>query len=250
MKDKSKAERVVAAIAFGLVAASIWFSGVFLAIVSPRSFNPYDEGATLFLVPLYSLILWLEMDRPTSVVAFLNRAFDRKVIVNCDGDPYLHRWYVFQTRPISLFVHKFVRSDEDRALHDHPWPFLVIPIWRGYWEHSERLIWSYRATYETGGKWEKIPGSLAPAPFRCRVRPILGTRLRPATYRHRVELLSGPLRIDGVHEGKSDWTGVTTRSVLPAWSLFFHFRKVRVWGFWPKTGFVAWNKWWQDNKCG
>src|SRR5688500_17625240 len=59
-----------------------------------------------------------------------------KVIVNCARDPYLVRWYLFRSGPVSIFIHKFVRSDEDRALHDHPWAFLVIPIWRGYIEHS------------------------------------------------------------------------------------------------------------------
>jgi hypothetical protein len=36
---------------------------------------------------------------------------------------------------------------------------------------------------------------------------------------------------------------------LPSWSLFFHFKRVRDWGFWDKaTGFIQWNKWWQE-KC-
>lgn len=135
----------------------------------------------------------------------LNRILKKKVIVNCDRDPYLHRWYVFQSDRVALFVHKFVRSDEDRALHDHPWSFLVIPVWRGYIEHNDR--------------------------GRVRVLPLLGIRLRPATYRHRVELLS-------------DKTGAP----LPSWSIFFRFRRVRDWGFWPKEGFTLWNKWWQD-KC-
>jgi hypothetical protein len=160
------------------------------------------------------------------IEAILDRIFKHKVIVNCDGDPYLFRWYVFRTRGIGLFIHKFVRSDEDRALHDHPWPFLVIPAWRGYIEHSE-----VDALPEVDpGAWMR--GSPPQIPRAVRVLPVVGTRLRRATYRHRVELL----RCDGKE--------------LPAWSLFFRFREWRTWGFWPKAGFVAWNKWWQDNKCG
>lgn len=67
----------------------------------------------------------------------LNRILECRVIVNCEHDPYLYRWFVIRTERFGLFIHKFVRSDEDRALHDHPWPFVVIPIWRGYVEHSE-----------------------------------------------------------------------------------------------------------------
>lgn len=88
-----------------------------------------------------------------------------KVIHNCDGDPYLYRWYLLRTPWVALFLHRFVRSDEDRALHDHPWAFLVIPIWRGYVEHNDK--------------------------GQRRVWPLLGIRFRRATYRHRVQLIHG-----------------------------------------------------------
>jgi hypothetical protein len=93
----------------------------------------------------------------------LDRLLSKRVIVNCDRDPYLIRWYLLRTKPLAIFIHKFVRSDEDRALHDHPWNFIVVPIWRGYFEHNP-----------TG---------------RRRVWPIIGARFRRGTYRHRVELV-------------------------------------------------------------
>jgi hypothetical protein len=131
----------------------------------------------------------------------LSRIFQKRVIVNCDHEPYLYRWYGLKTPWFHVLIHKFVRSDEDRALHDHPWNFLVIPLWRGYREHNQKGVRN--------------------------VLPLLGTRFRRAEYQHRVEL----------------------RNEKPAWSLFISFRRRRVWGFWPERGFVAWNKWWQDNKC-
>jgi hypothetical protein len=140
----------------------------------------------------------------------LARLFQHKVIVNCERDPYLIRWYVLRTRFLAIFIHKFVRSDEDRALHDHPWNFLVIPIWRGYIEHSQHT------SPMVGDTWE----------VTRRVWPILGTRFRRAEYRHRVELIQGK----------------------PSWSIFIRFTERRTWGFWPKDGFIAWNKWWAD-KC-
>lgn len=151
----------------------------------------------------------------------LDRIFEKRVIVNCDHDPYLHRWYVLRTKRVGLFIHKFVRSDEDRALHDHPWSFLVIPLWGGYIEHSDREPNAdERLSYLRHGT------SLERVPVRRRVRPIISARYRDVTYRHRVELIES----------------------RPSWSLFFRFTKVREWGFWPKEGFVLWNKWWQD-KC-
>lgn len=173
------------------------------------------------------------LDRPSLAERILNRLFTKKEIHNCDGDIYLHRWYVFRTKLLTLFVHKFVRSDEDRALHDHPWPFLVIPIWRGYIEHSMR--------------WDDGDGTRHGPPIgydmQTRVYPILGARLRPATYRHRVELFSR-----GVSEHTEAICQRKINPFLPAWSIFFHFRKLRSWGFWMPEGWVNHAKFWTD-KC-
>lgn len=172
-----------------------------------------------------------------SLVGILNRLFSHKEIVNCDRNVYLHRWYVIRTAPFAVFIHKFVRSDEDRALHDHPWNFLVIPIWRGYIEHSQVREW-----LDDGGPalpdWsDKI--------IKRRVLPILGTRFRRGTYKHRVELLKTdditltPLRTG---ELSVEW------DELPSWSIFIRFREFRDWGFHMPEGWIQWNKFWQD-KC-
>jgi hypothetical protein len=179
------------------------------------------------------------------VVNILDKLFEKRVIVNCDHDPYLNRWYVFRTKHVSLFIHQFVRSDEDRALHDHPWNFLVIPIWRGYIEHSEAIP-------EPEVDLRAFMEQRATIPVRRRVLPIIGTRFRFGTYRHRVELLERKEQI-GVTVikssfGESAGEPYFENRPLPAWSLFFHFTKFREWGFWPNEGFTPWNKWWQD-KC-
>lgn len=154
----------------------------------------------------------------------LNRIFNFKVIVNCDRDPYLLRWYVIRTEAVGLFIHKFVRSDEDRALHDHPWDFIVIPIWRGYNE------WSCWHSQEMAAHVAKFPaqaeryGLTANGEKKRRVWPLIGTRFRRATYRHRVELIGG----------KSSW------------SIFIRFRNWRDWGFWPKDGFILNSTWWKE----
>lgn len=34
----------------------------------------------------------------------------------------------------SIRLHKFNQSDDQRALHDHPWPFLTVIVAGGYWD--------------------------------------------------------------------------------------------------------------------
>jgi hypothetical protein len=37
-------------------------------------------------------------------------------------DPYIRRWWVIpRNRWFNVYLHQFLRSDDDRALHDHPW---------------------------------------------------------------------------------------------------------------------------------
>lgn len=44
------------------------------------------------------------------------------VVHNAHG-PYLSRWYLIpRNRWLNVYLHRFDGSDEDRALHDHPWP--------------------------------------------------------------------------------------------------------------------------------
>ena len=38
------------------------------------------------------------------------------------GNPYLRRWWIIpRNRFFNLYLHQILRSDDDRALHDHPW---------------------------------------------------------------------------------------------------------------------------------
>lgn len=83
-------------------------------------------------------------------------------IVNCERSEYLTRWYLFRTKPFAIFLHLFHRSDEDRALHDHPWTFVSIILWRGYYEHTAK------------GRKRYWPGMIL---------------YRPAEWTHRVELV-------------------------------------------------------------
>lgn len=139
------------------------------------------------------------------IANLLNGLFSRRDIVNCERDLYLTRWYLFRIKWLAIFLHRFHRSDEDRALHDHPWAFITLILWRGYDEHFA----DPQATDKT----------------MIRRRWPLTIHYRPATWRHRVELIEG----------------------RQAWTLVFRFKEVRDWGFWTPQGFIQWNKWWQKN---
>lgn len=69
-----------------------------------------------------------------------------------------------------IYLHKFMRSDHDRALHDHPWPYVALILKGGYWE----WYWPEQSEIEFV-EW-RGPGSLL-----C----------RPAVWRHRVILDEG-----------------------------------------------------------
>lgn len=152
-----------------------------------------------------------------------------------DGGPYLLRWYVTPWRrwreqaeanPTrwrrakaaiasvlpNLYVHMFLRDDDDRALHDHP-SWAVSLILDGlYLEH----------TIANGGiherrTWEA--GSL---------------RFLPTRHTHRIELSPLPPSA-GEHQGEQ----VPTR--VPCVTLFLFGPTVREWGFHcPYRGWVHW----------
>jgi hypothetical protein len=85
-----------------------------------------------------------------------------QVVESADG-PYLYRWYLLpRNRWHNVYLHKFVRSDDPGALHDHPWGFVSLVIAGGYREFTQQAVLQRRR------------GSLA---------------WRGATHRHRIELL-------------------------------------------------------------
>lgn len=53
------------------------------------------------------------------------------------GADYLRRWWVIPRNDFAnVYLHEFRVSDEDRALHDHPWPSTSFLIDGSYWEHT------------------------------------------------------------------------------------------------------------------
>lgn len=58
-------------------------------------------------------------------------------VVGGHQDPYLLRWWLIPRNPFfNVYLHRFLRSDEDRALHDHPWANVSVLLDGSYIEHT------------------------------------------------------------------------------------------------------------------
>jgi hypothetical protein len=72
-----------------------------------------------------TLIAWAQSVQPTEIIGGHER-------------PYLLRWEWFKSWLLSIYVHRFMRSDDDRAEHDHPAPYAsYIADGGGYFEHRK-----------------------------------------------------------------------------------------------------------------
>lgn len=127
--------------------------------------------------------------------------------------PFLKRWFVLgkKNRWCNIYLHCFLRDDEDRALHDHPWWNFSILLRGQYIEH----------TIDAGGVHRRQL-------FRAG-----DIKFRRATAAHRVELTHG----DSI-DFDFDVTGPSGEQ--PAWSLFITGPVRRKWGFHcPEAGWRA-----------
>lgn len=57
-------------------------------------------------------------------------------VIGGKDNPYLLRWWIIpRNRFFNIYLHKFLRDDDDRALHDHPYVSCSIILKGGYIEH-------------------------------------------------------------------------------------------------------------------
>lgn len=75
--------------------------------------------------------------------------------------PYLLRWWVIpRNRWFNIYLHEVLRSDDDRALHDHPWVNCSILLAGGYDEHRIRAGGiEERLRREAGSTVIRMPGA-------------------------------------------------------------------------------------------
>lgn len=117
------------------------------------------------------------MKLPTVLINALRRRADRiaaqrepDFIIGGAEDPYLRRWWMIPRNWLfNIYLHELVRSDDDRALHDHPWLNCSILIDGAYVEH----------TIEAGGVNRRV------------MRRAGEIKLRRAIAAHRLEIVEG-----------------------------------------------------------
>jgi hypothetical protein len=57
-------------------------------------------------------------------------------VIGDEENPYLRRWWIIpRNRWFNIYLHEIRRSDDDRALHDHPWLNCTILLMGCYVEH-------------------------------------------------------------------------------------------------------------------
>ena len=82
------------------------------------------------------------------------RARQPDFVIGGHEAPYLLRWWLIPRNPVfNIYVHQFLRSDEDRALHDHPWVNCSILLEGQYTEHEILAGGVHRATLRQAGDW-------------------------------------------------------------------------------------------------
>ena len=69
------------------------------------------------------------------------------------GDNYMRRWHL-RRKPggHNLYLHRYDGSDDDRALHDHPWRSIGVVLWgniREVTERGERRLWPFVPKYRS-----------------------------------------------------------------------------------------------------
>lgn len=71
------------------------------------------------------------------------------------GPDYLRRWWLIpRNRFCNIYLHQFLHSDEDRALHDHMYVNLSILLEGQYLEHRIRQGGVHQATLYKAGQWK------------------------------------------------------------------------------------------------
>lgn len=59
------------------------------------------------------------------------------VVIGGAERPYMLRWWVLpRNRFLNVYLHHFLRSDDDLALHDHPWANCSVLLRGEYTEHT------------------------------------------------------------------------------------------------------------------
>lgn len=106
----------------------------------------------------------------TWATAQMSRAPD--FVIGETANPYLRRWWIVpRNASLNLYLHEILRSDDDRALHDHPWPNTSYLLAGRYVEHTPQgsflreAGWIGERGAEAAHRLEILPGERAVSLF-------------------------------------------------------------------------------------
>ncbi len=125
--------------------------------------------------------------------------------------PFLLRWFVIpKNRFCNVYIHQFIRDDEDRALHDHPWFNLSILLGGKYIEHT---------VAKGGVHWRRVFEAGA-------------VKFRSPWSAHRVELTDRRHLLDPSELAPNlpEWVTYSDTKAT-SWSLFITGPTMHKWGF-------------------
>lgn len=146
--------------------------------------------------------------------------------------PYVIRWRL--STPLgSLRVHHWLGSDDDRALHDHPWRFVTLVLKGGYEDLGEH---SCKTKPQTDGD-----GFIYCPECGCSV-----TSEQPGRFTR------GQYTVDKLTRGSIRYRSAFhkhTVQVCPegAWTLLLTGRRTRDWGFWVDGRWRKRNRYFWDH---
>lgn len=128
-------------------------------------------------------------------------------VIGDAANPYLRRWWIVpRNRQCNVYLHEILRSDDDRALHDHPWDNTSFLIEGEYTEIAPVFPGTYSGPGRAGDQ------------LRETVRRAGDVVSRSATDSHRLIVPGGGRAV----------------------SLFMTGPNLREWGFWCAKGWVHW----------
>lgn len=133
------------------------------------------------------------------ILYFLSGFLKAKAIKGPRGEPYLERYMLGRFRGSAIFLHRFLASDPDRGLHDHPWGVSASLIVGGGYKEKRLMM-------KQGRPWMTL------------------RTMRPG----RINLIRG-----------NDFHQVVLEPGRPAWTIFCHGPRVKPWGFVPSSEGLA-----------
>lgn len=152
-------------------------------------------------------------------------------VIGGQEKPYLRRWWLIpRNRFFNVYLHQFLRSDDDRALHDHPWANASILLRGGYIEH----------TIDAGGIHRK------------RLLEAVAVRVRlTGKIAHRVELLTQYVRRPAGVQLNERVSEIAHIEPAPCWTIFITGPRYREWGFHcPEQGWIPWQRFVDERDIG